>query len=623
MRRWLLFSVVLLTLGFMTRCDDSGGKSSDTTTGDTQPDDVVEETTTTCASNADCANAPRGAACIVATGTCVECYDDSTCLSGLHCDVPRFTCFECVRDTHCTLPETCNTATHTCAVLPCTSDASCSAPTPVCDTVTGLCLGCVDNSDCTSPATCASTTHTCVTPLCTADSDCPSACDTTSGACVECTADQHCILPATCDTATFTCFTASACTSATDCAVERFTRTCDAAGGTCVECAATADCAAHEFAKVCDVAACVECVTNVDCASSDFGAVCDSTSRCVECLQDTDCAGNANGTLCDLAHKTCGECLVDTNCTTGTCQADGRCGECALDIDCTSATAPACDGMGTCVANSTCVGDDATENGDDGPAGARVLTPASGDVNSVNQDICGNAAEDDWFAYTAAAGENVTFTLAWSDNSADLDLAVITADGVELLGQSWFNKPEIVTLTHLPAGTFYVIITKFSPRTNTVTPYTLSLTRTQGVACTSVADCAAEFATQRFRGSCNTVNGACEFIEGAGALPLGARCDTMSDCASRICTYGPVFTDGFSFNWELRHTANADTRAFCVAARCTASTDCSADDACLLGFCMPECTSDADCPISDASASFTNAWPRMVCDTLTGECADG
>lgn len=753
MRRRLLFPILLLTLSLVVfGCDDSkttvtDATSSETQSGDVRSDtaqnDVSQETTATCSTNADCANDPRGKACLVALGTCVECFDDSTCLNGFHCEMPDFVCVEdtgcqadvdcsgatpacdvgaqtcvactadahcglgetcelsthtcatapcatsmdcvaptpvcevtnglcveCITDGHCTLPATCDQASHTCQLPPCSSDADCSAPTPACDVASGDCLECLDNSYCTSPALCDTATHSCAIPVCGSDADCTAptpACDTVSGACLQCLNNSHCTSPTicdttintcvdppctgnadctaptpvcetgsgvcfecldngdctdpeTCDTSTHTCVLVAACSTTADCGAERFARACDSATASCVECSATADCAAHEFANVCDGSACVECVTSADCAGSTFGTVCGGASKCVKCLDNTDCGG----LLCDQAAGTCVACLVDGDCTSGTCLSSGHCGECALDVDCTSAAAPACDASTrTCVAYSACVGDDGAEDGDDGPAGATNLTPVLGDFNSVDRSICGSANEDDWFSYTAQAGENVTFTLTWVDAGADLDIAVMTADGTDLLGQSWFNSPEVVTLTYLPAGTFYVIVTKFSPKTTTVTPYTLSLTRSLGNACTSTVDCAADFATQRFRGVCNTGTGACEHIDGNGALGIGTMCDSMNDCASRICTYGPVFTDNFSYRWDMRHYANADTRAFCVAARCTASSDCAPTDACVLGFCMPKCTADAECPLSEASAAFNNAWPRMVCDTLTGECADG
>jgi len=60
--------------------------------------------------------------------------------------------------------------------------------------------------------------------------------------------------------------------------------------------------------------------------------------------------------------------------------------------------------------------------------------------------------------------------------------------------------------------------------------YTLTATRVSGTACTSAADCAAEFRNQLLRGECNLTSGACEPIDGAGAVALGEPCATDVDC---------------------------------------------------------------------------------------------
>jgi Cys-rich repeat protein len=67
----------------------------------------------------------------------------------------------------------------------CTSDAQCSAPTPVCDTARGVCVGCTTNASC-SGRTCNLASGFCVG--CRSNADCPGGtfCDTASGTCAPC-----------------------------------------------------------------------------------------------------------------------------------------------------------------------------------------------------------------------------------------------------------------------------------------------------------------------------------------------------------------------------------------------------------------------------------------------------
>lgn len=79
----------------------------------------------------------------------------------------------------------------------CTSNAQCSAPTPVCDTSAQTCVGCMANTDCSGATpTCDKTTHTC--KACGSNSDCSGStpvCVTSgagAGACVQCTTNAQC-----------------------------------------------------------------------------------------------------------------------------------------------------------------------------------------------------------------------------------------------------------------------------------------------------------------------------------------------------------------------------------------------------------------------------------------------
>lgn len=77
-------------------------------------------------------------------------------------------CVECTIDGDCDAGESCDVVAHTCGPE-CTT--GCSAPTPVCDTVTQTCVECLGASDCNAPTPFCATDHTCV--ACLAHTDCP------------------------------------------------------------------------------------------------------------------------------------------------------------------------------------------------------------------------------------------------------------------------------------------------------------------------------------------------------------------------------------------------------------------------------------------------------------------
>jgi hypothetical protein len=61
-----------------------------------------------------------------------------------------------------------------------------------------------------------------------------------------------------------------------------------------------------------------------------------------------------------------------------------------------------------------------------------------------------------------------------------------------------------VTLTHLPAGTYYASVTRaagFAELSLNVTDYGIDVTRTINDPCKSAGECDDEFTTQLYRGS--------------------------------------------------------------------------------------------------------------------------
>ncbi|HEU0033725.1 MAG TPA: hypothetical protein VFQ53_24025 [Kofleriaceae bacterium] len=297
---------------------------------------------------------------------------------------------------------------------------------------------------------------------------------------------------------------------------------------------------------------------------------------------------------------------------------DGLCVECETSFDCHDAAAPRCDdvahqcttGIDTCTTGP--YGDDVAEPADDGPAGARVLALDATGRGVAAGAICASPlGESDFVAFDVTTiGEAWSLQLGWS-GSRDLDLELFAADGTPL-GMSFWEQPERVRLTYLPIGRYYARVREFA---STIDPgpvsYTLLAQRTLGPGCTSATDCAAEFRNQLYRGRCEA--GACVAIDGGGAIAEGGACDSQSDC-------GPLLhCPSFFF------VAHADARDTC-ARGCSADADCAAlgDFVCTTyladNFCVPRCSSDAECPTSPGDEPTTGPWYRLRCDVTSGRC---
>jgi hypothetical protein len=284
-------------------------------------------------------------------------------------------------------------------------------------------------------------------------------------------------------------------------------------------------------------------------------------------------------------------------------------GECLDLFDCTAAATPVCNTFVCEAGPNTCTGDDAadtTGGGDDGPAGAQQVTMPT---QAFTGAVCNDSGESDWFAVTVAQGEGVDLQLEF-DNAADLDIAVVDPQN-RLHGLAYWQNPETVSLTYLPAGTYYFVVTVFSPSGVAAEPYTATFTKTAAQTCTTSADCAAEYSTQVYRGNCSA--GACEFIP-SGALADGEPCDSSDDCLNGFCTY---------------LTFEADAQDSVCSTSCTTSADCIAVGvglSCTTGFgtnfCLPSCANDLECGVLDPTAVNDpgEAWNYLTCTVGLGSC---
>ncbi len=284
--------------------------------------------------------------------------------------------------------------------------------------------------------------------------------------------------------------------------------------------------------------------------------------------------------------------------------------DCASSFDCTTAK-PVCSAGKVCGPGpSLCSGDDAGDvsPGDDGPAGARDLS-----AGAIAAQVCSSSHfEADYYKLTVAAGQGAVVSLAWADPAADLDLYTYDATGA-LMGASLYETPETVTLTYLPAGSYYFRVVKYATGAGTtqITPYSITATATPVQACATSTDCAAEFQTQIYRGSCNAITHACERLPKNAQVAANGPCDADGDCAGGVCSY-------------VEFESNAQ-RSTC-SSHCTGDGDCAAitGTTCDPDFmlCVPACNLDTDCGAVTNSAAPDpgEPWNYETCTVATHRC---
>lgn len=294
--------------------------------------------------------------------------------------------------------------------------------------------------------------------------------------------------------------------------------------------------------------------------------------------------------------------------------------ECAPDEwplpDCPTAIESTCNASGSCAAGPACTGDDAGDPNDDGPAGARNL------VNNtpVTAAACTLNGESDYYSFVAAPGTGKTLTLDWTDAALDFDLSVVDATG-KTYGFSLNAKPEVVTLTNLPAGTYYVQVVNFAQQgTAAAAAYTLTGVTTAVVPCTATNNqCAAEFKTQIYRGVCTPATDACSFIPDNDTVALGGKCDSDGDCAgTNVCSYATFQSNAQNSVCGPMTCAND---AACTAAGTAAGQTLHCTTFSSGNTCAPACTANTDCGASNGSTLEPGTpWDYFTCTTAAGTC---
>jgi hypothetical protein len=293
---------------------------------------------------------------------------------------------------------------------------------------------------------------------------------------------------------------------------------------------------------------------------------------------------------------------------------------CTTSPECTSPEAALCLGTpGVCGTNTYCVGDDtaAEAQSDDTGYGATIVTlgptPVVIDAHICDNGLGGDADEFDFYRFAVPSAGSVTISVAF-DASADLDLAVFDSHGGNPMGYTYWQNPEVIELTYLPAGDYFLQVDAASPRSTTAIPYTVTFTQGPGVACTGVADCASTYGNQLFRAACNPTTGACERLAGHQQVALGGVCDSTDDCT-------PLSTCS-----SFPYVQHPDTRSIC-SLPCTSDDECAPVGTglrCSAGtarFCLPPCTVDSECGASlQVQAAPGEDWSYGACEVATGRC---
>ena len=266
-------------------------------------------------------------------------------------------------------------------------------------------------------------------------------------------------------------------------------------------------------------------------------------------------------------------------------------------------------------------------NGTDDQA---VQVEWSGDTASLTG--LATCPEDlDFFEVTVANGDTLTADIQWTSDTVDIYLYLADAEGTILTTRSaWATEP--LSLPFLPAGTYYFIVAAaeawsyyYYEDTGDETDYALTLTKAAG-ACDSGGDCVGA----PTGGFC--IDGACQSIDGDGAVPMGQSCDSNDDCvdAADGCYVGTQSSDGWICTVDCSEeapdcSAVSSTSCFTHVNMCV--LDCgagaAADDLLCPAsyYCHPDsncvsrnCYGDLECARDDLFCVVSSSYLMGSCD---------
>jgi hypothetical protein len=248
---------------------------------------------------------------------------------------------------------------------------------------------------------------------------------------------------------------------------------------------------------------------------------------------------------------------------------------CTSDADCTDVAVCSLAERRCVTPGDTC-GSDRLEPND----GVESAAPAefAGDGFAFLHGLSVCADDRDAFAVELTEPSDLSGELEF-DPGDDLDLQVFGPRGGMLVPASTEPvNPEIFSLELLPPGTYLVVVTANAAVGEPAAAYNLTLRR-QAARCASDVDCRAPG-----RSVCDA--GACiPFVVEAAGGP-GSACDSASDCEEDLVCFSA--SPGLSGNVC---TFPCDGDGDCSVLAGGYCFDFGRDE-----FCLPECTTDSECP---------------------------
>ena len=226
---------------------------------------------------------------------------------------------------------------------------------------------------------------------------------------------------------------------------------------------------------------------------------------------------------------------------------------CRLDADC--AEGEVCGLIkptGPVAVCSAAVADSCGSDTDNSQSTATALTSGTAVTTEV---VCDTGA--DWYSLTIEEPSDISATLSWDSADNDLDVYVLSAEGLPLAGgTSYDTTEETYAGQHLGAGTYYFLVVQYTEDGSGTAgvSYSLTVTATANeTACTADTDCVVGGTTDTdltVQLACNTESGICApqsteaimsvaaegaCFDGAGVITAG-QCVAGSSCEENVCT---------------------------------------------------------------------------------------
>lgn len=260
-----------------------------------------------------------------------------------------------------------------------------------------------------------------------------------------------------------------------------------------------------------------------------------------QCGDDGDCAAYGRGASCEPVRRNLAICIPgcggDDDCSTFRTCVEGVCelrGECRVDGDCDDGDVCLSTDFGNFCSlpppPPQCGGDMGFEPNERSGVATVVELDADGSASVEGLHICDG--DDDWFRITVPedkAAWLLTVAVEFREG-VDIDLYLLDSAG-NLVGASTSpdQTTEAIEARYIAPGDYLARVDQFASDALEDTEYSFSVSLVDNEdACTPEGnECGG---TDPIRASCNADSGACEALNGDGAVELGGLCDSDDDC---------------------------------------------------------------------------------------------